>query len=360
MRQDHQPDQRGPILFLVLLAMIALLVVAWGAGQDEADGAPTTGAPSEPLGPSSPLFRPTGPPMVEIAPPEPSSEPSSSGAEPVESSGAEPVEEVAPEPPVELPGGGTRIFADNRFLVAYYGTGQTPAMGVLGETDPDTMDRRLHRAAAPFRRPGQPVRHVYELIVTIADASPGPDGDYSHDIPRSEVRRYIRAAHRNDALLLLDIQPGRSGFLETAQRWEWALRDPWVGLALDPEWRMRPHEVPGRTIGQVGAREVNRTSAWLARLTKDQGLPEKLFVLHQFRTDMIEDIDQIRQRANLAMVQHVDGFGTRGQKLATYHHVARPRQFAMGFKLFYDEDVRRMGPREVHAVRPKVRFVSFQ
>jgi hypothetical protein len=59
-------------------------------------------------------------------------------------------------------------------------------------------------------------------------------------------------------------------------------------------------------------------------------------------------------------VQHVDGFGTPGQKRATYHAVARPRQFAMGFKLFYDEDVRRMGPAEVHRLRPHVRFVSFQ
>jgi hypothetical protein len=60
------------------------------------------------------------------------------------------------------------------------------------------------------------------------------------------------------------------------------------------------------------------------------------------------------------MVQHVDGFGTPGQKRATYNAVARPRRFAMGFKLFYDEDVRRMGPAEVHRLRPDVRFVSFQ
>ncbi|MFC7495889.1 MULTISPECIES: hypothetical protein [unclassified Nocardioides] len=311
------PDRRGPVLCAVALALLTLLVVAWAAGRGGA------GSPA----------------AVELV---------------------ETPERASRVEPVELPGGGTRIFTRNRFLVAYYGTGQTPALGVLGESDPDTMDRRLHRAAAPFQRPGVRIQHVYELIVTIADASPGPDGDYSHDIPRSVVQGYIDAAHRNDALLLLDIQPGRSGFLETAQRWEWALRDPWVGLALDPEWRMGPREVPGRTTGQVGAREVNKTSAWLATLAKDHGLPEKLFVLHQFRTDMIPEIAGVRPRAFLAMVQHVDGFGTRGQKLATYHHVARPRQFTMGFKLFYDEDVRRMGPREVHAIRPKVRFVSFQ
>ena len=32
----------------------------------------------------------------------------------------------------------------------------------------------------------------------------------------------------------------------------------------------------------------------------------------------------------------------------------------MGFKLFYDEDRPRMGPAEVHRIRPYVRFVSFQ
>ena len=325
---DHQPDQRGPVLFLVLLVMVGLIVIAWGANHPSAVEQVSTS--------STPDVVET--PAVEVPAVTPSSAPVSS----------------------ELPGGGTRVFGGNHFLVAYYGTGQTGALGVLGETSPDTMDRRLHRAARPFRKPGQPVRHVYELIVTIADGHPGRGGDYSHDIPRSEVRRYIRAAHRNEALLLLDIQPGRTSFLEAAKRWEWALRDPWVGLALDPEWRMGPRQVPAHTVGQVRASEVNRTSAWLSRLTAREALPQKLFVLHQFRVDMVERIGRVKQRPELAMVQHVDGFGTPRQKLATYHAVARPGQFTMGFKLFYDEDVRRMQSRAVHAVRPRVRFVSFQ
>ena len=123
---------------------------------------------------------------------------------------------------------------------------------------------------------------------------------------------------------------------------------------------MGPRQVPAHTIGQVDAAEVNRTSAWLAGLSEQAGLPEKLFVLHQFRTDMVRDIERVARRPGLAMVQHVDGFGTPGQKLDTYHAVARPGRFAMGFKLFYDEDVRRMQSPAVHAIRPKVRFVSFQ
>ena len=75
---------------------------------------------------------------------------------------------------------------------------------------------------------------------------------------------------------------------------------------------------------------------------------------------MIEDITLVRRRLGLALVQHVDGFGTPGQKLATYHAVEHSSKFHMGFKLFYDEDIRRMGPSEVHRIRPYVRFVSFQ
>jgi hypothetical protein len=259
-----------------------------------------------------------------------------------------------------LPNGASSIFGDGRFLVAYYGTAETGALGVLGETPPDVMQRRVQRAAAPFARRNQPVQVVYELIVSIADRHAGKDGSYSHDIPRSEVQKYIEAAHEHDALLLLDIQPGRADFLDVAKRWAWALEDPYVGLALDPEWRLGKHGVPGTRIGSVDAPEVNRVSAWLRDLVADNALPQKLFVLHQFRTDMIDRIGSIEPRRGLVMVQHVDGFGTPGQKLDTFHAVARPGQFLMGFKLFYDEDVHRMSPADVRRINPRVRFVSFQ
>lgn len=348
MSDDRRPDQTGPILFLVLLVMVALIVVAWGAGRS--DSLAST-APTESGSVTPPPPVPDGPfgTASATASASPTAEPSTSEPTggPVHANG-------------RLPGGGGRIFGGNRFLVAYYGTADTGALGVLGETPPNQMQHLVRRAAEPFRRPGQPVQIVYELIVTITDRTPGPDGDYSHDISKRDVQRYIRAAHRHDALLLLDLQPGRSGFLEVAKRWAWALKDPWVGLALDPEWRWGPHLAPAQVIGHVTAAEVNRTTRWLAGLTRRHDLPEKLLVLHQFRVAMIESIDRVRVRRRLAMVQHVDGFGTRGEKMATFHAVARPSQFVMGMKIFYDEDTSRMGPVFVHGIRPRVRFVSFQ
>ncbi|HEX5985372.1 MAG TPA: hypothetical protein VFY86_02555, partial [Nocardioides sp.] len=215
----------------------------------------------------------------------------------------------------ELPQGGRRIYPGH-LLVAYYGTASTPTMGVLGEDTPDRITDRLRESARPYARDSWKVQIVYEMIVTIADRGPGADGDYSHDIAREHVERYLRAARRNKALLVLDLQPGRSGFLEVAKRWRWALERPWVGLALDPEWRMGAGQVPAETIGQVRAAEVNRVSKWLQRIARRNDHPQKLFLLHQFRRDMVVNIENVVARKGLAMVQHVDGFGTQKQKLA--------------------------------------------
>ena len=332
----------SPPLSLALVGLVVLLLLAGIVGHVGEQSPRASAAPASP-----PSARPSGP-----------------TARPQVPGPAVPSYVVAPAPTIalrpQLPGGGYRIFGRHRFLVAYYGTAQTGAMGVLGATDPATMQRRLMRAARPFREAGEQLQPVYELIVTVADRSPGPDHDFSHDIPRGLVEQYVRAAHENGALLLLDLQTGRAPFPVVAKRWTWALKRPWVGLALDPEWRMGPHQVPARVIGSVRAAEVNRTSLWLSRLVRRERLPEKLFVLHQFRLTMLPDIARIVHRRGLAMVQHADGFGSRGQKLATYHAIARPAQFRQGFKLFYHWDVHRFSPQEVRRISPPVSFVSYQ
>ena len=212
---------------------------------------------------------------------------------------------IAPRP--QLPGGGYRIFGHHRFLVAYYGTAQTALHGRAGR-------QRPRHDAAPADACGPPVQaggraHPAGLR---ADRHrrrrdrPGPDHDYSHDIPRSLVQEYVKAAHRNGALLLLDIQTGRSPFPVVAKRWAWALEKPWVGLALDPEWRMGPHQVPGHVIGSVRAAEVNRTSLWLSRLVKRDGLPREAV-----RPAPVPALDAARHRQDRAPAGARDGAAHR-------------------------------------------------
>jgi hypothetical protein len=107
--------------------------------------------------------------------------------------------------PTYLPDGGRLVF-DGTLLVAYYGTAGTAALGVLGESDPDRIMPRLRRAVRAFARPGHPVQPVFELIVSVATRGAGPDGDFSNDIPRASVGRYLRAAHRYGVLVVLDLR----------------------------------------------------------------------------------------------------------------------------------------------------------
>ena len=178
--------------------------------------------------------------------------------------------------PVELPRGGRRLLPDRR-IVAFYGAPQDDELGELGIGSPASAARRLERQAQALRAArSRPVLPAMELIAVTAAAHPGEGGRYNTRQDDAVIERYLRAARKAKALLVLDIQPGRSDFFTEATRLERWLAEPDVGLALDPEWRMGPGEVPGKVIGSVEAREVNAVSEWLAQIVERNKLPQKL------------------------------------------------------------------------------------
>lgn len=268
-----------------------------------------------------------------------------------------------PPPPPELPRGGRTILPDFR-VVALYGAPQAPQLGELGIGSPATAARKLERQAKPYARKSRPVLPAMELIAVIANGSAGPDGKYRTRQKDGTVRRYLRAARKAKALLLLDIQPGHSDFLTEARHLRKWLKEPDVGLALDPEWRMTGGQVPGTVIGSVSAKEVNATSAWLDQLTARYDLPQKLFLIHQF-TDSMVPVPQLKRRRHLANVMNVDGFGGQEIKIEKYRAFARTaKKFRHGFKLFYEEDRRGgsqlMTPKQVMALRPRPDVVIYE
>jgi hypothetical protein len=261
--------------------------------------------------------------------------------------------------PPELPRGGRSVFPEHR-VVAYYGAPQSRELGALGIGTPRGAARRLAREARRYRRGDRAELPALELIAVIANAHPGDDGMYRSRQEDAVIRRYLRVARRAKALLLLDIQPGRSDFFTETTRLEKWLKEPDVGLALDPEWRVGEGEVPGQVIGQVSSREVNATSEWLAQLVANEGLPEKLFVIHQFTDDMV-DHTRLKPREGLDIVLNVDGFGGQEIKKAKYRSFAREaKDFHHGFKLFYEEDTDLMTPRQVLRMRPRPSLVVYE
>src|SRR5207253_636578 len=147
---------------------------------------------------------------------------------------------------------------------------------------------KLLTQVLPYQRPGRPVMPALELIATLVTAAPGDDGRYRYRQSDEVIDRYLAAARRAQALLILDIQPGRARFIDEVRAYRRYLSQPDVGLALDPEWSMRPRQVPGEVIGSTDAAVINQVSAYLAKLVSEDDLPQKLLIVHQFTPGMIE------------------------------------------------------------------------
>ena len=263
-------------------------------------------------------------------------------------------------PPPELPRGGRRLFPDFR-VVAFYGAPQAEELGALGIGTPRSAGAKLVRQARAYAKKTRPALPAFELISTIVTAAPGADGKYRSRQEARVIRRYLRAARRIKALLILDLQPGRATFPEEFERVRRWMREPDVGLALDPEWRMEAGQVPGQQIGSVSAAEVNQVSRSLAAVVRKYRLPEKLLLIHQFTDDMIRDKGSLQRRPGLAITINVDGFGDRANKLSKWRSfTSEAVRFHDGYKLFYKEDTDLMQPRDVLRMQPRPDLVVYE
>jgi hypothetical protein len=270
-------------------------------------------------------------------------------------------------PPPELPRGGRVLFPGHR-LVGFYGAPQDPELGALGIGTPAQATQKLLQRARAYDRPRRPVLPALELISTIAHSAPGRDGLHRERQSAAVIRRYLAAARRARALLILDIQPGQADFFQEVLALEPYLRQPDVGLALDSEWSVPEGVAPGQVIGSTDAATVNRISYYLARIVRRYRLPQKPLIVHQFTEEMVKDDDQqLLPRREVAIVTNVDGFGLPELKVDVYKRLtkpvprsARPAGPFNGLKLFFEEDTNLMSPADVLALRPQPDVIVYE
>jgi len=263
----------------------------------------------------------------------------------------------------QLPGGGQVLFP-GRLLVALYGHPGTPGLGVLGQQDLTASVARAKTVAAAYRPLSRvPVVPAFEIIATVAEASPGADRSYSYETPVASLLPWVSRAAAAGMYVVLDLQPGRASLLAQAQLYQSLLRLPNVGLAIDAEWKLQPGQKPLRQIGHVDIGEVNSVVHWLAALTARYRLPQKLLVLHQFRLSMINgERDLDTSEDDLAIVVHMDGQGTQPEKQATWNAVtsAAPGNVFFGWKNFLVKDHPMLTSRQTMTKTPLPVMISYQ
>ncbi|MGJ9425314.1 hypothetical protein ACHABX_05660 [Nesterenkonia halotolerans] len=350
------PKLRPAITFSALA--LALTLTACGAenADDDAAGAAetagTAGASAEGTA--------TDDSADSEAPEAPEENAAESEAAPEES---EPADEEPEAEPAELPGGGQTLFPDRRFVAAY-GSPGIPGLGVLGETEAEDTAERVKFYAEQYQKHSEePVQPAFEIITSVATGEPGADGDYSNALDPEVIEPWVELAAEEDIYVVLDLQPGLSTFLDQAKLYEDLLAQPHVGLALDSEWRLREGQRHMQQIGSVTAEEINEVSDWLAQLTAEEELPQKMLMLHQFKHTMIQNREAVdTSHDELAIVLHADGHGTPDLKLGTYDTLQEglSEDIWLGWKNFYDEDSPTFTSEQTYEVDPKPWFVSYQ
>jgi hypothetical protein len=265
----------------------------------------------------------------------------------------------------QVPGGGFLVYPEGqtRRYVAFYGHPETTGLGVLGQQGPEETLARMQPLLEEYAADGYQIIPTFEMIASVASAKATDDGDYSFEWPISTFDEWIRVAEENDMYVVLDLQPGREDFLTQAKQYEELLKLPFVGLALDPEWRIKSDQVHLVQTGQVTAAEVNTVVDWLGDLVRDNSLPQKMLLIQQFQSRMIVDRETLKQRPELQMVIQMDGQGPIPTKDDTYGFLTEGTEDAhwrWGWKNFFTMDPETATPAYTIAKVPTPVFVSYQ
>jgi hypothetical protein len=336
-----------------LVALGVLSAVAIGVGRLATRREGTAGSSAS-----------TGSSSATAGSPRPSS-PSLLAPTPSGSGGALPSPSGSPEATsIDLPRGGRQIFPRYR-LVGFCGLPGSAALGRLGIGRLDDRVTEIEKLARQYRA-GREALPVLELIGVIVQPFPGRDGLYRDRTADDVVAEHLAAARRHRALLLLNIQPGRARFLDEVRALEHWLREPEVGIALDPEWAIGPGETPGRVFGSTTGAVVDSVAAYLDGLVTAGNLPQKVLVVHQLNPQIVTGWEALERRPGVVVVKSVDGIGPAGAKITTWKRLVKglPRTLHPGFKLFFDEDRRGgqslMSASQVLALHPQPEYVMYE
>jgi hypothetical protein len=263
-----------------------------------------------------------------------------------------------------LPRGGRELFPRYR-LVGYAGVTGASTLGRLGTGPLDQRVAEIEHRAKPYAA-GREILPVVEVIATVVHGSPGRDGKYRVRLTDAQIANYHKAARKHRAVMLLNLQPGRSEFTTEAKAFEKWLKQPDVGVALDPEWAMDRGQRPGGVYGHTTGAELDEVARYLAGLVKRYDLPEKVMVYHQVGRSVVRRESGLKAHDGVVLIKSVDGLGHPGPKRNTYRVVNKstPKYVHAGFKLFFTEDRRHGGrlmtPQEVLALKPRPEYVMYE
>jgi len=253
-------------------------------------------------------------------------------------------------------------------IIAYYGNFYSKGMGVLGQYPEDQMLSMLQAEVDKWNAadPETPALPALQYIAVTAQGYAGTDKKYRARMPDDQIDKAISLAAKVNGIVILDIQVGQSKLADEIPLLEKYLEMPQVHLAIDPEFAMKPGQVPGAEyIGTFDAADINYASNYLAQLVKQYNLPPKILIVHRFRQYMVTNYKKIETKPEVQIVMDMDGWGGVKGKISVYQQYIHdePVQFT-GIKLFYHNDnigkSVMMTPEQVLNLNPEPIYIQYQ
>jgi hypothetical protein len=264
---------------------------------------------------------------------------------------------------VQLPGGGQLILPGKRYI-ALYGHPGSQALGVLGEQGPQASVARAAELAGQYAA----VRRTTSWCRPSRSSPPSPAPQPAPTATTPTSRRSSTCDRTSTPL--------RHGGSTSC----------WTCSPATPTSSPRPSATRSCSPARTSASRLDPSGGWprpaahgadrqgqrrggqrrrgLPRsLVRERALPQKMLLLHQFKTFMLEDRASIvADRPELAVVTQMDGHGAPSTKLETWRVILQdpPAGMVFGWKNFYDEDSPTMSPAATMAVQPTPVFVSYQ
>ncbi len=264
----------------------------------------------------------------------------------------------AARPPVNASPGNPQPYLSRYQMIAFYGSPWGRALGILGNYPRKQMTSYINGLIAEY----QPLdsRHAmctYHMVTTVANANP-PEYRHVVDLPTIEV--WIASSDIYECGNILDIQPGRVTIQEEFERIKHFLYHPHTQLAIDPEFDMTDEQIPGISVGQTPAADINWVQGELQKIAMETGV-NKVLILHQFKDSMLPDKQNIQNYPNVELVIDSDGTFRTDVKMKNYwQYAAEPAFEYGGIKHFFVYDDYLLTPEQTMSLSPRPAVIIYQ
>lgn len=245
-------------------------------------------------------------------------------------------------------------------VIGYYGRPNTKSLGILGQTDIDTLVKNMREKEEYFNKEIEgkvDVQMAFHIIYGLATPDAGRRNTYMLRLSHKSIMRYIKRAQKEGFKVIIDLQMGANSPAEALSLVLKYLKYDDVHLALDPEFKIPKHRryVPGRFIGHIYGEELNEAQELMSNYLKENNLGKRELIVHMFTKRMLRKKEDVKIFDNIDLIYNIDGHGDPAVKIKIYNSLYKEEEKAIaksGFKIFYNNDTHIMTPRQIIGWEP--------